>query len=63
VRKQRTEGFDPDSGLSGGHHRNEGTCYEPGEFCREGDHGVSGVAGDGQKIICEDNNGWRWEPA
>ena len=42
---------------------NEGTCYEPGEFCREGDHGVSGVAGDGQKIICQYNNGWRWEPA
>jgi hypothetical protein len=42
---------------------NSGTCYEPGEFCRESDHGVSGVAGDGQKIICQDNNGWRWEPA
>jgi hypothetical protein len=42
---------------------NEGTCYEPGEFCREGDHGASGVAGDGEKIICEDNDGWRWEPA
>jgi hypothetical protein len=42
---------------------NEGTCYEPGEFCRDSDHGVSGVAGDGEKIICEDNNGWRWEPA
>ena len=42
---------------------NEGTCYEPGEFCRDSDHGTSGVAGDGEKIICEDNNGWRWEPA
>jgi hypothetical protein len=21
-----------------------------------------GVAGDGEKIVCEDNNGWRWEP-
>jgi hypothetical protein len=42
---------------------NEGTCYEPGEFCRDSDHGVTGVAGDGEKIICEDNNGWRWEPA
>jgi hypothetical protein len=20
-------------------------------------------AGDGEKIICEDNDGWRWEPA
>lgn len=42
---------------------NEGTCYEPGEFCRESDHGVSGVAGDGEKIICANNDGWRWEPA
>ncbi len=41
----------------------EGTCYEPGEYCRDDDHGVSGVAGDGQAIICEDNDGWRWEPA
>lgn len=42
---------------------NEGTCYEPGEYCRADDHGVSGVAGDGKAIVCEDNNGWRWEPA
>jgi hypothetical protein len=41
---------------------NEGTCYEPGEYCRDDDHGVTGVAGDGEKIICEDNDGWRWEP-
>jgi hypothetical protein len=40
----------------------EGTCYEPGEFCRDDDHGMTGVAGDGEKIICEDNDGWRWEP-
>jgi len=42
---------------------NEGTCYEPGEFCRDSDHGATGMAGDGEKIICADNNGWRWEPA
>ena len=42
---------------------NEGTCYKPGEYCRDDDHGVSGVAGDGQAIICEYNDGWRWEPA
>ena len=42
---------------------NEGTCYEPGEYCRNADHGVSGMAGDGEAITCEDNNGWRWEPA
>jgi hypothetical protein len=41
---------------------NEGTCYEPGEFCRDSDHGLSGLAGDGEKIRCEDNDGWRWEP-
>jgi hypothetical protein len=42
---------------------NEGTCYEPGEFCRKVDHGTSGVAGDGEAITCEDNDGWRWEPS
>jgi hypothetical protein len=42
---------------------NEGTCYEPGEYCRNADHGASGIAGDGEAITCEDNNGWRWEPA
>ena len=41
----------------------EGTCYQPGEYCRDADHGASGVAGDGQAITCEDNDGWRWEPA
>lgn len=41
---------------------NKGTCYEPGEFCRKSDHGVTGVAGDGKTIICKDNDGWRWEP-
>jgi type IV secretory pathway VirB10-like protein len=40
-----------------------GNCYEPGEYCRDSDHGASGVAGDGESIICEDNDGWRWEPA
>jgi len=39
-----------------------GTCYEPGEFCRDSDHGVTGVAGDGETIVCENDNGWRWEP-
>ena len=42
---------------------NSGNCYEPGEFCRTADRGMRGVAGDGKAIICEDNNGWRWEPA
>jgi hypothetical protein len=39
-----------------------GNCYEPGEFCRDSDHGVTGVAGDGETIQCQDNNDWRWEP-
>lgn len=40
-----------------------GNCYEPGEYCRTDDHGMSGVAGDGEAITCEYNNGWRWEPS
>jgi len=40
-----------------------GNCYEAGEYCPSADHGVSGVAGDGEPIQCVDNNGWRWEPA
>lgn len=39
-----------------------GNCYEPGEYCRDSDHGSSGIAGDGKSIACEDNDGWRWEP-
>jgi hypothetical protein len=39
-----------------------GNCYEPGEYCRDDDHGVTGVAGNGETITCEDNDGWRWEP-
>ena len=42
---------------------NKGNCYEPGEMCRSGDHGASGVAGDGESISCQNNDGWRWEPA
>ena len=41
---------------------NGGNCYKPGEYCRDSDHGVQGVAGDGEAIECEDNDGWRWEP-
>jgi hypothetical protein len=40
-----------------------GNCYEPGEFCRSTDHGMHGIAGNGEPIVCADNNGWRWEPA
>ena len=39
-----------------------GNCYEPGEYCSDADHGMTGIAGDGESIICENNDGWRWEP-
>ncbi|PYC69150.1 hypothetical protein C7C46_28280 [Streptomyces tateyamensis] len=42
---------------------NAGHCYLPGEFCRATDHGVTGIDGRGNPIICRDNNKWRWEPA
>ena len=42
---------------------NAGKCFEPGEYCRKSDHGMSGVAGDGEAIKCVDNDGWRWEAA
>jgi hypothetical protein len=42
---------------------NAGNCYEPGEFCRSADHGRTGVAGNGEAIVCRYNDGWRWEPA
>ena len=41
----------------------EGGCYEPGEFCRKSDHGVTGRAGDGKTITCRNSNGWHWEAA
>ncbi len=41
---------------------NEGGCYEPGEYCRDDDHGMTGRAGNGSIITCEDDNGWYWEP-
>jgi cardiolipin synthase len=37
-----------------------GNCYDPGEYCRDDDHGAHGVAGDGKSITCEDDDGWRW---
>jgi hypothetical protein len=41
----------------------KGNCYEPGQMCRKSDRGASGVTADGESIKCEDNDGWRWEPA
>ena len=42
---------------------NSGNCYQAGEFCRKADHGSTGTTALGEKIVCEDNDGWRWEPA
>jgi hypothetical protein len=55
----------PAAATSAGCHplSDEDTCYKPGEYCRNANHGESGIAGDGKAIICEDNDGWRWEPA
>jgi hypothetical protein len=39
-----------------------GNCYKAGELCSAADHGLTGVAGNGETITCEDNDGWRWEP-
>jgi hypothetical protein len=40
----------------------EGNCYRAGEFCPKSLHGQT-VQGENGPIKCEDNNGWRWEPA
>jgi hypothetical protein len=40
-----------------------GNCYRPGEYCRSSDHGTAGIDGNGDAIVCENNDGWRWEPA
>jgi hypothetical protein len=39
-----------------------GHCYTAGEYCRDDDHGVTGIAADGEAIKCVNNDGWRWEP-
>ena len=57
-------GTSPGAGGGGCHPKTStGNCYEPGEFCPHADEGMTGIAGDGEAIICEDNNGLRWEPA
>lgn len=43
---------------------NNGGCYEPGELCRQSDHGKTGKAGDGRNIVCRNQNGgWHWKAA
>jgi hypothetical protein len=41
----------------------DASCYRAGEFCPDSDHETTGRAGNGATITCEDDNGWRWEPA
>jgi hypothetical protein len=40
----------------------EGNCYRAGEYCPDSLHGQT-VQGEDGPITCEDNDGWRWEPA
>jgi hypothetical protein len=40
-----------------------GNCYQTGEFCPNADHGMSGIAENGDSIVCENDNGWRWVAA
>lgn len=41
-----------------------GNCYRAGEYCRNSDHGMTGVAGNGEAIVCSGTGSrWRWEPA
>lgn len=40
---------------------NGGNCYKIGQFCAQRYRGSTGVSSDGRRMICRDNNGWRWE--
>lgn len=40
-----------------------GNCYEPGEYCPTADAGMTGVAGDGERITCVLESGrYHWHP-
>jgi hypothetical protein len=40
-----------------------GNCYEPGEYCPTADAGMTGVAGDGEAIVCVLESGrYHWHP-
>ena len=41
---------------------NSGHCCRAGQFCRYADAGKKGIASNGSRIICRNNNGLRWEP-
>jgi hypothetical protein len=37
-----------------------GHCYKAGQLCRQSDSGLRGIAINGSKIVCKNNNGMRW---
>lgn len=40
-----------------------GRCYEPGEYCPTADAGMTGLAGDGETIVCILESGrYHWHP-
>ncbi len=40
-----------------------GNCYSAGEICSSAEHGESGIAKNGESIVCQANGAyWRWEP-
>src|SRR5215469_9128664 len=40
-----------------------GNCYEPGEYCPTADAGMTGLAGDGETIVCTLESGrYHWHP-
>jgi phosphatidylserine/phosphatidylglycerophosphate/cardiolipin synthase-like enzyme len=40
-----------------------GNCYSAGEMCSIAEHGESGIAKNGESIVCRQNGSyWRWEP-
>jgi hypothetical protein len=40
-----------------------GHCYEPGEYCPTADAGMTGLAGDGETIVCILEGGrYHWHP-
>lgn len=41
---------------------NGGHCYKLREFCAKRYRGTTGVSAVGQRMVCRDVNGWRWEP-
>jgi hypothetical protein len=62
---QTTPAAAPASSAAAGCHplSSSGNCYSTGERCPAADHGLSGVAANGEAVTCENNDGWHWEPS